>query len=790
VCTLAIGIGATTTIHVWMRAVLFQPLAAVPAQSDLMVIAADHPSDGESTFGFSYPDFLEASQRMAGKAALLAQTERAWSLERESGPIRVWGSFVTRNFFDVLGVQAAHGRTFVASEEGLTPASREVVIGFALWQRAFGGDQAVVGRTVMINGRSLTVVGVAPKGFQGSEGGLQLELFIPVNCVDAHALGASGLSERNNLWLQGMARLAPGVSRQHAENELRTTMKQIEEQNLVSKRGRVAALFPLWRAPGGGAEFIGPALFALAGFALAVLLVASTNVGGMLLARSIERRREIAIRLAVGAGRSRLVTQLLTESAVLSVLAGAAGVAVALFTSGLLRAFIPPVGMPIIIDTHVDVLAVLGAVIIAFAATFIFGLVPALQTTRVDVAGVLKGEGRGIPSSGRTRLRSVLVSAQVALSLLLLICAGLFVQSFRAMQRYSWGFDPSNILLGSVDPSAYGYDLDQQARLCTDVLERVNALPGVVGATIAKRVPLSTGGISSGGFHVDGYQSAPDETPMAFGEVVAPGYFSMLRIPMVSGREFIAADNATSDSVIVVNETVVKRYFVGRNPIGERVYYLGKQRTVVGVARDIALRRVTDRAVAVVFVPTQQVGARHLTIMVRSNQAPGDLAPAVRRAVAAVDPRLPTYDVRTLNEHLALQSMPQRLGGSLAAVFGLVALLLASVGLYGVVAQVVAQRTGELGVRMALGATKTQVVGLVLRRVGWMAGSGFAVGLVAAVAAHGALRSLLFGVVGFSFGTFATATATAVLVLAVLAAGLIPARRAALIDPAVALRCE
>ncbi|MGV8039996.1 MAG: ABC transporter permease [Thermoanaerobaculaceae bacterium] len=788
VLVLAIGIGATTTIQVWMRATLFRPLPAVPAQGELVVVAADRSNGTESYFGISYPEFLEASRSVADTMGLLVQTERAWSLERSDGPERVWGSFVSRNFFDVLGVHASLGRTFNAGDEGLAPAGQEVVISHALWKRAFGGAPDAIGRNVVLNGRSLTLLGVMPERFKGSEGGLQLDLFVPVNCPDSGALGAPRLDARDNPWLQPMGRLAPGVGRARAESALRAAMQRIAAEHPEVKRDRGPALFPLWRAPGGGAEFLGPALLALGGLALAVLLVASTNVAGMLLARSTGRQREIAVRMSVGAPRARVIRQLLTESLVLAGLAGLAGVGVAALTSGLLNAFVPPIGVPIAIDTRLDPLAVATATLVAFATTFVFGLAPALHASRVDVAGTLKAEGRGTTASrGRARLRSALVVAQLAFSLLLLVCAGLFAQSYRAVQGFAWGFDPSGVLLASVDPASQGYDLARQARFCRELVQRLEALPGVAGVTLAKRAPLSTGGISWGDLEVDGYQPSPDEKLTAFAEVVAPGYFSTLAIPLAKGRELTFADDAASGAVVVINETVAARYFRGRDPVGARLVFWGRPRTVVGVARDVKLRRLTDAPAPVLFLPTQQVAARHLTIMVRGGD-PAALAAAVRREVAAVDPRLPTFDVRTLEAHLGLQSMPQRMGGSLAGVFGLVALLLATVGLYGVVAQIVAQRTHELGVRMALGATRGQVTALVLRRAAWMTGAGVGVGLVVALAAERALRSVLFGMTGFSLGSFAAATG--VLIGAMLAASLLPARRAGRLDPVRALRYE
>lgn len=789
VLVLAVGIGATTTIQVWMRAALFQPLPAVPAQGDLVVVAADRSNGTESYFGLSYPEFLEASRQVAGSMALMVQTERAWSLERSDGPERVWGSFVSRNFFDVLGVHAALGRTFSPGDEGLAPAGQEVVISDALWRRAFGASPAAIGRSVVLNGRSLTLLGVMPKHFQGSEGGLQLDLFVPINCPDSGTLGAPRLDARDNPWLQPMGRLSPHVSRTRAESALRAAMQQIGAEHPEVKRTRAPSLYPLWRAPGGGAEFLGPALFALGGLALAVLLVASTNVAGMLLARSTERQREIAIRMSMGAPRTRVVRQLLTESLALAGLAGLAGVGVAAVTSGLLNAFVPPIGVPIAIDTRLDTLAVGTATLVAFATTFVFGLAPALHASRVDVAGTLKAAGRGTTASrSRARLRSGLVAGQLALSLLLLVCAGLFAQSYRAVRGFAWGFDPAGVLLASVDPASQGYDLARQSRFCRELVGRLEALPGVTGATLAKRAPLSTGGISWGDLEVDGYQPAPDEKVTAYAEVVAPGYFSTLGIPLAKGRELSFADDAAGGAVVVINETVAARYFGGRDPVGARLVFWGRPRTVVGVARDVKLRRLTDTAVPVLFLPTQQVTTRHLTIMVRATGDPAVLAAAVRREVAALDPRLPTFDVRTLTAHLGLQSMPQRLGGSLAGVFGLVALLLATVGLYGVVAQVVAQRTHELGVRMALGATRGHVVTLVLRRAAWMTGAGIAVGLLVALVAGRALRSVLFGVTGLSLGSFAVAGA--VLIGAMLVACLLPASRAARLDPARALRCE
>jgi predicted permease len=664
-----------------------------------------------------------------------------------------------------------------------------VVLGHTLWQRRFGSDPRVVGRAVTLNAQPFTVIGVAPPGFRGSVVGLALEAFVPLSMQRELRGGGDLLAARGARWLAGVGRLRPGTDIRAAEAQLQAVSRRLVEGGLAPKGGGVA-LHTFWDTPTGGARVLRPVLLVLAGVVALVLLIACANVANLLLARATGRRREVALRLSLGASRARLVRQLLTESVLLALLGGAAGLLVAAWSTGLLMAFTPPSDLPIALTPRVDAAALLVTFALSCGTGLLFGLVPALQASRADQAGVLRDESAAVVGGrGRQRLRAALVAGQVALSLVLLVAATLLLRSLYRAHTLSPGFETRGVLLASLDLQGGGYTPQTGAAFWRALWPRLRHLPGATGATFTRRAPLGLGGTSTTTVNVEGY-AAPDGQPAwAHFHAVGPEYFRTLGARLVAGRDFTEADAQGAPRVAVVSETMARRYWGKESPLGRRLELRrGEWWTVVGVAAEAKDRQLTEPAVPHLFVPVFQQHYAALTLLVRAAGDPRALAPAVSAQVRGLDPALPVYEVRTLAEHARGSSFPQRLGGSLLAVFGVLALALAAIGLYGVLAYSVGQRTREIGIRVALGAAASDVFRMVMRQGVAVAAVGVVLGLLAALPAARALRALLVGVGPWDPLSFAVVTAA--LLAAAAAACAVPARRATRVDPAVALRAE
>ncbi len=787
VASLALGIGANTTVFSWMKGILFRPLPAVEASEQLVVVASRSLSGSYTST--SYPDYLDMRDASEGLDGLIAFEMSPMSMSDGREARRVYGSIVTGNYFDVLGIRAALGRTFTADEDKTPNANPVVVISHGLWHRAFGSDQNVSGKIISLNNQPFTIIGVAPEDFTGTFVGLSLDLWVPMMMQERILTGGSRLDRRGDRWLQVMGRLKPGVSITQAEAGIDAVARRLAEEHPRTNEGRTAALFPLWQSPWGASVVLRPVLFILFAVVSLVLLIACANVANLLLARAFARRKEIAIRLSMGASRARLIRQLLTESILLALLGGAGGLLIAYWSTGLLMAITPAMDVPVKLSLGVDSAALAFTLIVSVLTGVIFGLAPALQASRPDLVATLKEEtAKSTGGRGRARLRGALVVAQVSLSLLLLICAGLFLKSLGRAQTMDPGFDTHGVLLVSIDLFANGYTAEGGKLFQQQFVERVGALPGVESASLARRVPMGLSGSSSSSFAIDGYELREGEEISIEYNLVSPGYFRTLKIPVLSGREFAAEDNDQSQKVVVINETMAKRYWRGEDPVGRRLRRGGDTYVVAGVARDIKYRTLGEAPQPHLYFPLFQNYRPDVTLQVRAGAGPLSLIEAVRQTSAAMDPRLPLFDVKTLDEHVSLSMIPQRIAAMMLGLFGALALALASVGLYGVMANAVNQRTQEIGIRMALGASYRSVLGLVLGQGMSLALIGVAGGLVAAFALTRLMSSILLGVSATDFLTFA---ATSLLLMAVaLAACFIPARRAARLDPMIALRRE
>jgi predicted permease len=786
VMTLGLGIGANVTIYSWVETMVRRPLHGV-ADPD-RIVALNRTTRTRNTLSVSYPDFVDFRQRRPESVEdLIAFTLLPMNLRTGGDPLRVFGQLVSGNYFDVLGARPALGRGFLP-EEDRTPNSHPVVV-FSdnFWKRQFAGDPSVVGRTVTLNGRAFTVIGVAPAGFRGSEGFLNIDAWVPMMMQSALS-GPDRLSARGNSWLESLVKLKPGVSISRAQADFDVLARDLAAA-YADDEGRGVRLYELWRAPNTGGTT--PAM--IMGIQMVVvglvLLIACANVANLLLARAASRQRETAVRLALGASRSRLVQQLLTESTLLACAGGIAGIAIAYATTDFVQWFVPPAPLPIELDPSIGAPVLVFAVAVTAASVLFFGLVPALQGSSSMVMPALKeAAGAMTASPRRTRLRQVLVVAQVALSLMLLVSAGLFVRTLRNAQLIDTGFSTRNGIVASIDLLPAGYDDARGRVFFRDLVARVRELPGVEAATLAQRMPLGFGGGSDFGVKVDGYTPAPNEEIVVYYNRVGSDYLKTMGIQLIDGRDFTDRDTAETMDVGIVNETLVRRYFAGRVPMGGRIRVGGRTVQIVGIARDGKYANITESPRSFMYLPVQQWYRSAAVLTVKTAGEPVAILPAVHQVVRSLDANVPLFDIRTIAEHLEVAIFVQRMIASLLGVFGGLALLLATVGLYGVVAGIVAQRTPEIGMRMALGASRRDIVRLILKQGSVMIGVGIAIGLAGALAGARLFKSLLVGVSATDAVSFAGTTA--LLVFVALAATYLPARRAASVDPLAALRSE
>ncbi|HEX5724089.1 MAG TPA: ABC transporter permease [Longimicrobiaceae bacterium] len=784
VASLALGIGANTAIFATIEAALLRPLP-VPAPGGLALVSLDR--GGDVTPNFSY----ESYRRIAADPALagaLTFSPQPLDLAGEGGTERLSAELVSDNYFRLLGVAPGRGRAFTAAGTG-APAL-EAVLGHDLWRTRFAADPAVVGKPVRLNGQVFTVVGVAPEGFRGLVRGADPALWVPVTAQPLLTPGSDYVNDPGISWLFVAGRLAPGVTHAQAAERLNAAMRARDAA------GEVPADWRMLAEPGShgfGYLLSGTErpLWLLLGAVGFVLLIACANVANLLLARTAARRRELAVRASLGAGRGRLARQLLTETVLLALAGGAVGVLMAFWTTNVLAGFRPPAGESVRLDTGPSLPVLAFCLGLALLTGTVLGAVAALRAGRGDLVPALKAQP-GSDGGGRIGVRGVLVATQVALAVVLLVGAGLFLRSLRNLQAVDPGFGARNVLLASVDLESAGYDAERGRAFYDRLLEAVRGLPGVEGATLARTVTPQPGGSRYDGMEVEGYVPAEGEVVGFDVNVVGAGYFETLDVPLLRGRGFTAADREGAPRVMVVNETMARRYWPGADPLG-RYVRLGTESTaprlqVVGVARDGKYRGLREEPTTNAYFPLAQAFRPSMTLLVRARGEPAALAGAVRAEVRVLDPSLAVFDVRTLREHLGQAMSQERMAATLVTGFGSLALLLAAVGVFGVLAYWVAQRSREIGIRMALGASRRGVLRLVLGRGMAFVAAGLAAGIAAAFALTRLAGSLLYGVSPTDPATFAAVAA--VLGGVALLAGWLPAARAARVDPMVALRQE
>jgi putative ABC transport system permease protein len=783
IVTLALGIGANTAIFSLINGVLLRPLP-FPESERIIYFEGKNPAAGITDSNISYLDFTDWSQQ----TDLFASTAAYWTGNADlSGdgtePEAVPRAGVTTGFFSVLGVQPVLGRAFVPEDD--KPASFNggrgtvAIISHGLWKRRFGSDPAIVGRVVQMKSRPLTVIGVMPPGFEYPE---QTQIWVN---------SAVNLSEepRDNRAWSAVARLNSNVGLKQAQTRVSAINARLDKQFHETNKGWDVSLWTLHERL---VRDLKPSLLVLLGAVGLVLLIACANVANLLLARSAARQKEIAIRAALGASRTRILRQMLTESILLSAIGGIAGLVLSIWLTDVLMSMLPE-GAPRLEQIGIDYRVLTFALGVSALTGVLFGIVPALQASKLDVTSALKEGGRGAEGHRRTSARNLLLIGEVALSLMLLVGAGLLIKSFLRLQEIRPGFNAHNVLIANLALPYPKYQYEQFEEFFRQLKERLEAAPGVQAAGGSMNLPLNASGYAIGrGFIPEGRPLTVDENRDAMFSSITGDYFRALQIPLLSGRTFELRDNADAPKVVIINETIAKRHFgSATEAIGKRLSIWRDEkfmREIVGVVGDTKTGSLTGEGGAQIYVPNAQARENFMGLVIRTAGDPAVFATTLRREVQALDKDQPIYNVRTMDDVVANSLGTRRVSMQLFAVFAIAALLLAAVGISGVMAYSVTQRTQEIGIRMALGAQGGDVLRMVVRQGMTLALIGIGVGLAGAFGLTRVLANLLFGVKATDPVTFVAISL--LLTFVALLACYLPARRASRVDPVIALRAD
>jgi len=785
VLALGLGVGANTTVFTWLKSVLLEPLPGVTDGDRLVTLSRSKGEHGGySTRYHEYLYFREQSRLFAG---LTAYELMPVNLAHDGKPEIVLTGIVTANYAATLGLRAELGRWFRPEEGQGIGAHPVAVLSYPLWRRRFGADPGILGRSVSLDRHPYTVVGVAAPDFMGSYGGIAQELWVPITQEPQLVPGGDQIS-KGTYPVQVTGRLRRGVTLAGVQAELEVLARRLGQLDPALAGWREVA-YPLAASQRGLTPSLVPAVKVLMLVVGVILVISCLNVANLLLARALVRRREITIRLALGADHARLLRQLLTEGVLLALLGEALGIAIAAVASRALPALLPPLDVPLGLNLAFDSRVLLFSATVTAAAVLIFCLAPALQAARADASGALKDDSAAVAGGRRHGvLRNALVIAQLALSLTVLVAAGLVGKSLVQSMARRPGFEPRHLLLTSLDVFLSGYDRDRGSELYRQLLERVEALPGVQAASLTDYAPL---GFSGGGnispVTVPGYVPKPGEATSFVLDAVGPNYLHTLGIPLAAGRDLRASDRQGAPGVVIVNETFARRFFPGGSALGRHLLVRGVDREVVGVMRDYKYRTLDDDDPSPqLLVPFFQDYRSQMTLAVRTVGEPFALLPAITRAEAALDPGLVAFETMTCEQRLGRTLFTQRLAIQLLGALGLLAAVLSAIGLFGVMSNFVGQRLREIGIRMALGARRAQVLRLVLAQGLRLALAGVAIGAAAGAALTRFLGSLLYGVSPMDPAVFAAVAAGLAGVM--LLASWLPARRAARLEPFEALR--
>jgi len=790
VLSLALGIGANTAMFSLVNAVLLRSLPVEDPASLVEVYTSE--ANGYAASTSSYPDFVDLRDQSDVFSDVVGERTVIARIDRDGEPGMAFGEVVSWDFFDVLGVRMALGRSFLPEEDETPMTDAVAILGYRTWQTEYGGDPGILGRTVRLSGRPFTVVGVAPKAYNGTFPVLVTSFYAPLMMSEAFLGGGDDQHRRGNRSMFLKARLAPGVTTEQANAALKAFSAGLAEKYPDTNEERVISAIP------SGDVSIHPlvdkAMVPVAGLLLSVvgvvLLIACVNLASFLLARAEERRKEIAVRLALGAGRAALIRQLLVETTLLALLGGAAGIALARWTLDLLMGFKPPIPVPIEIDVSLDRTVLLFTLGVSVVAGLLFGMAPALQATNPDIAPTLKDEGGRTGKPGRFNLRGILVVTQVAFSFVLLIGAGLFVRSLQKAQMIDPGFytGPAAMVMPMLELSDHQSD-EQKTAYYRQLEERLLADPDIDQVAMADRLPIGFS-VQTSSFVLPG---VPSERPDGAWDIdnthVTPAYFDVMEVPLVSGRLFTEADEQ-GEYAVVVSQAFVDRYYPGRDMVGSTIRNPRGTTTwrIIGVARDTKVRTLGEAPRPFVYQLQGQAGVTTMVVVVRGRASGPRLLAAARRVVREVDPDVPLFQATTMNEHLSLMLFAPRMAALLLSVFGGLALALAGVGIYGVVSHSVSRRTRELGIRMSLGASARDVVVMAVGGGMRLVVIGGVLGVALAAGVTWALKGFLYGIGSTDLVTFAAIPL--ILSGVALLAALVPARRASGVDPVRALRSE
>jgi len=791
ILTIAIGIGANTTIFSWLRSLVLNPFPAAIEPQRIVAIENTAP-DGEP-ITTSYLDFRDFRNNLRLVKSVTAYRGYLFSVGEVPNVERAWGELASGGVFDMFGVKPETGRFFSLDEQNDSQnAHAVVVISYDYWKAHYGLNPSAVGSTLRINQTPLTIIGVAPPGFHGTHAGLDYNFWIPLTMYGQMThTGTWMLQDRNARFFILLARLVPGVSIPQAREEVQALANRMAEESADSNLGVGATVLPVWQSHFGTQAVLLTPVAVLMGVGSVVLLIVCANLANLLLARATARRQEFSVRLALGAKPRRLMSQLLTETLLITLVGSICALVSASWLGGALGWLLPSVSRPAILSPPFDGQVFLFTAMLALLVTALAGLMPAVHSSRANLNDALKQGGRSGTSGLQThRLRGIMVISEVALAVVALVGAALFLKSFERSRAIDPGFSPDGVALAQFDFSTTGYNAQQTDTFCRRLHDRLLQLPGVTAASYDDSVPLGFDGGNWETLEVEGYVPQPNENMKIYRDLVSPGFFDSMKIPLVEGRDFDWHDDAATQKVMIVNQEFVQRFLLNRNPIGHRVHGWGEWFTIVGVARNSKYHRVTENPQPYFYIPVRQIFQPEygLTFHVRTSGSISEAIVSLRREATEIDPTITIFDAEPMTEYISASLFGAKITADLLSLLSSIGLVLAAMGLYGVMAYSVAQRTREFGVRIAIGARQIDILMLILSESGRLALFGTVLGLILAALSTRVVASQIYGVSPLDPLTFA-GVGLALLIVAFFAS-YVPAYRAAKIDPMVALRYE
>src|SRR6516165_8123910 len=791
VLTIGIGIGASTTIFSWMRSMMLNPLPGA-TETERVVAIENMAPDGEP-ITTSYLDFCDFRDNLKLLNLVTVRAGNVFSVGDAPNTAQVWGEMVSGGFFDMLGVKPAAGRFFSGAErDDAQNAHAVVVISQTYWKNHYHSDRLAIGATLRINRTPFTIIGVAPEGFHGTRSGLDYEIWMPITMYGqlTHT-GVWMLRDRNTRNFMLLGRLAPNATIEQARAEVQALADRMAKADADSNLGIGATVLPVWRSHFNTQAILLTPVAILMGTGGVVLLIVCANVANLLLVRATGRLREFSVRLALGATPARLIAQLLTETLVMALAGLLGGLVLARFLGSALRWLLPDVASPAMLAPPLDGRVLGFTAGLAVLVTVLAGLAPALHASRANINEELKQGGRsGVPGIHAHQLRGLMVMSEIALAVVALVGAALYLESFWAARAIDPGFSPNGVALAQFDFSTAGYDAQRTDSFCRRLRERLEQLPGVIAVSYDDSVPLGFQGGNWETLEVEGYVPGRNENMKIYRDLVSPGYFDSMKIPLLEGRDFNWHNDRTSPRVMIVNQEFVRRFLAKRDPIGHEVHGWGQWFTIIGVVKDSKYHRVTENPQPYFYIPVRQIFRPEygLTFRVRTSGSVSEAIAALRRETAVIDPALTIFDAEPMTEYIAASLFGTKIAANLLGVLSGVGLLLVAMGLYGTMTYSVAERTREFGIRQALGAQPRDIFGLIMHQSGKLTLTGLVLGMILATLSTRVVADQIYGISPLDPRTYGTVGL--LLVAVAFAASYIPARRARRVDPMVVLRYE